>query len=173
MRYTKRKKENHAGRTVISILFLLVLLAAAGGLVYLRWERPPEIEVLSAEAAEPEPIPAPTEEPVEATPAPTPEPTPTPEPLPDGTPLDVSGQPTVLERKDGVYTILIVGVDQISESTDTMMVCRFDTNSHKIDCVNIPRDTLINVAWDLRKLNSVYSASLHAGGTGIDSLCMH
>ena len=78
-----------------------------------------------------------------------------------------------MDRKDGVYTILIVGVDQISESTDTMMVCRFDTNNHKIDCVSIPRDTLINVAWDLRKLNAVYSASLHSGGTGIDNLCMH
>ncbi len=177
MRYTKRKKENRTGRTVISILILIVLLAAAGGLVYLRWERPPEIEMFYAEAAEPEAISEPTEEPVEVTPAPTPEPTPiptpTPEPLPDGAPLDLSGQPTVMERKAGVYTILIVGVDQISESTDTMMVCRFDTSNHTIDCVSIPRDTLINVAWDLRKLNAVYSASLHNGGTGIDSLCTH
>ena len=177
MRYTKRKKENRTGRTVISILIMIVLLAAAGGLVYLRWERPPEIEMIYAEAAEPEAISEPTEEPVEVTPAPTPEPTPiptpTPEPLPDGAPLDLSGQPTVMERKAGVYTILIVGVDQISESTDTMMVCRFDTSNHTIDCVSIPRDTLINVAWDLRKLNAVYSASLHNGGTGIDSLCTH
>ena len=177
MRYTKRKKENRTGRTVISILIMIVLLAAAGGLVYLRWERPPEIEMIYAEAAEPEAISEPTEEPVEVTPTPTPEPTPiptpTPEPLPDGAPLDLSGQPTVMERKAGVYTILIVGVDQISESTDTMMVCRFDTSNHTIDCVSIPRDTLINVAWDLRKLNAVYSASLHNGGTGIDSLCTH
>ena len=152
---------------------MIVLLAAAGGLVYLRWERPPEIEMISAEAAAPEATPEPTEEPVEVTPAPTPEPTPTPEPLPDGTPLRLSRQQASLERKDGVYTILIVGVDQISESTDTMMVCRFDTNNHKIDCVSIPRDTLVNVAWDLRKLNAVYSASLHSGGTGIDNLSMH
>ena len=148
MRYTKRKKENRTGRTVISILIMIVLLAAAGGLVYLRWERPPEIEMISAEAAEPEAIaerdatPEPTEETVEVTPAPTPEPTSTPEPLPDGTPLDLSGLPTVLERENGVYTILIVGVDQISESTDTMMVCRFDTKNHMIDIVSIPRDTL-------------------------------
>lgn len=93
--------------------------------------------------------------------------------MPDGTPFDLSGQASALKRKDGVYTILFVGVDQISESTDTMMVCRFDTRNHKIDIVSIPRDTLINVSWDMRKLNAVYSASLHAGGTGIDSLCMH
>ena len=137
--------------------------------------------MVSAEAAEPEAIPELTEEPVKATPVPTPDPTPvptpdptpTPEPLPDGTPFDLSEQTSTLQRKDGVYTILFVGVDQISESTDTMMVCRFDTINHKIDCVSIPRDTLINVAWDLRKLNAVYSASLHVGGTGIDSLCMH
>ena len=176
MRYTKRrKKENRAGRTVLTVICLIVVLAAAAGLVYLRWEKPPEM--MRAEAAEPEVTPEPTEEPVHAapapTPVPTPEPTPTPEPMPDGTPFDLSGQASALKRKDGVYTILFVGVDQISESTDTMMVCRFDTRNHKIDIVSIPRDTLINVSWDMRKLNAVYSASLHAGGTGIDSLCMH
>ena len=176
MRYTKRrKKENRAGRTVLTVICLIVVLAAAAGLVYLRWEKPPEM--MRAEAAEPEVTPEPTEEPVDAapapTPVPTPEPTPTLEPMPDGTPFDLSGQASALKRKDGVYTILFVGVDQISESTDTMMVCRFDTRNHKIDIVSIPRDTLINVSWDMRKLNAVYSASLHAGGTGIDSLCMH
>ena len=175
-----RKKENrkHTGQRVLSIIGLLVVLVVAVGLVYLRWERPPEMVVAEADGLEKEIMAVEedavsAEEETVATPVPTIEPTPSPEPMPDGTPFTLSNQAAQLQRKDGVYTILFVGVDQISDSTDTMVVCRFDTKNHKVDCVSIPRDTLINVAWDVRKLNSVYSASLNSGGTGIDSLSMH
>ena len=174
----KKEKRKHTGQRVLSIIGLLVVLVVAVGLVYLRWERPPEMVVAEADGLEKEIMAVEedavsAEEETVATPVPTIEPTPSPEPMPDGTPFTLSNQAAQLQRKDGVYTILFVGVDQISDSTDTMVVCRFDTKNHKVDCVSIPRDTLINVAWDVRKLNSVYSGSLNSGGTGIDSLSMH
>lgn len=167
----QKKQENRSRHTALSVISLVAVLLLAAGLIYLRWEQPPE--GIIAEAVETEAAPLPSEEPVASTPEPTPEPTPTPEPLPDGTPYDLSNQTAPLKRKEGVYTILFVGVDLVSDSTDTMVLCRFDTKNHKIDCVSIPRDTLINVPWDVRKLNSVYSGSLNNGGTGIDSLSMH
>ena len=42
-----------------------------------------------------------------------------------------------------------------------------------MDFVSIPRDTIINVEWDNRKLNSVYWGSKNNGGNGIDALRSH
>lgn len=126
---------------------LLVLYCA-----YRVWERPPEI--------------AETPAPAETAPAATPAPTPTMEPLPEGLAFDTA-------RQDGVYTALLVGGDQVSGNTDTMLVARIDTRKHEINVVSIPRDTIINVDWSVRKLNSVYAGSLNNGGNGIDSLTMH
>ena len=98
-------------------------------------------------------------------PASTPEPTP--EPLPAGTAPEI-------DRLSGIYTFLLAGLDEASNSTDTMMIIRFDTKQHKLDAVSIPRDTIINVDWWTdRKLNTVYAASLNNGGPGIDYLSMH
>ena len=148
--HLKKKKRNW-----LWIVLALLLIAAAMVVFYLLWERPPEIP-----AATPEPTPAPTPTP---TAAPTPTPTPTPEPMPEGSAYDTG-------RQDGMYTLLLVGLDQMSGSTDTILVCRLDTVKHEINAVSIPRDTLINVDSDIRKLNSVYMGSINWGGTGIDSL---
>ncbi len=77
------------------------------------------------------------------------------------------------EREDGIYTFLLVGNDDGTGNTDTIMVGKLDTNEHKIDVVNIPRDTLINVDWSVRKINSVYWGSKNSGGNGIDALNTH
>ena len=44
------------------------------------------------------------------------------------------------------------------------MVARFDCNDHTANIVSIPRDTLVNVPWAVKKVNSVY------GSAGIDGL---
>lgn len=74
------------------------------------------------------------------------------------------------DRQDGVYTILLVGNDDGNGNTDTIMVGKIDTKQHKMDFVSIPRDTLINNTWDVRKINAVYWGSKNSGGNGIDSL---
>ena len=59
-------------------------------------------------------------------------------------------------RKDGVYTFLVAGTDQISNNTDTIMIGSFDTVNHKLNVVSIPRDTLINIQHEVKKANSAY-----------------
>lgn len=80
------------------------------------------------------------------------------------------GTPLATERQDGVYTILLVGNDDGNGNTDTIMVGKIDTVNHKMDFVSIPRDTLINADWEVRKINAVYWGSKNSGGNGIDAL---
>ena len=149
MRTEKGKK---CIRTILIAAVLVLLLLTAA---YFLWERPPEI------AEPPE-----TPEPATIIQEPMPEPSPTPEPMPEGEAFET-------ERQDGVFTILLVGLDQMSMSTDTILVGRIDTKRHEMNFVSIPRDTIINVDWDVRKINSVYAGSVLYGGTGIDSLYNH
>ena len=126
-----------------SVIGGIAILLLIGTAAYFLWEKPPEI---------PEETPV-VEDTVIVT-EPTPEPTPTPEPMPEGTAFENS-------RKDGVYTMLLVGLDQMSGSTDTIMVGRFDTVKHELNLVSIPRDTITNVDAEIRKINSVYTGSLN------------
>ena len=70
------------------------------------------------------------------------------------------------ERKKGVYTFLLVGTDKDDGNTDTIMVASYDTVNQKISIMSIPRDTMINESWDIKKINSVYSRT----GNSINSL---
>ena len=145
---SKNRKKRILNIAAAAALVPLLLVAA-----YLVWERPPEIEETHEE---PEPTVMIAE----------PEPSPTPEPMPEGEAFET-------ERQDGVYTVLLVGLDQMSMSTDTILVGRIDTKRHEMNFVSIPRDTLINVDWDIRKINAVYAGSAQFGGTGIDALTNH
>lgn len=78
---------------------------------------------------------------------------------PSTDPGGVSNDPNVKHvdgRKDGVYTFLVAGTDQISNNTDTIMIGSFDTVNHKLNIVSIPRDTLINIQHEVKKANSAY-----------------
>lgn len=114
---------------------------------YLLWEEAPDID------------PAPTARPLSST-----------ADEPSFEDLLGDGEAFETERRDGVYTILFAGNDDGNGNTDTMMFGKIDTIAHTIDFVSIPRDTIINCDWDVRKLNSVYAGSLNSGGNGIDSL---
>ena len=56
-------------------------------------------------------------------------------------------------RKNGVYTFLAVGKDQVALNTDTIMAGRLDTSEGRLDIVSIPRDTLANVKWGVKRIN--------------------
>lgn len=60
------------------------------------------------------------------------------------------------ERRENVLTFLLLGLD-LHGNTDVIMVGKFDTNpdSRALNVVSIPRDTLVNVSWNLRKANSI------------------
>lgn len=82
---------------------------------------------------------------------------------------DLTEEPITGSKKDGIFTILCVGVDDASMSTDTIMVGRIDTKRNTMDFVSIPRDLLINVPWECRKINSVYAGS-KGGEEGVEAL---
>lgn len=77
------------------------------------------------------------------------------------------------QRQDGIYTLLLVGNDDGTGNTDTIMLAKLDTVRHKADFVSIPRDTLINVDSPVRKINSVYWGARNGGGDGIAALTRH
>jgi len=75
--------------------------------------------------------------------------------------------PTVSgNRKEGMYTFLLVGTDMGDGNTDTIMVAAYDTKEQQVSIMSIPRDTMINEKWDIKKINSVYSRT----GSSISSL---
>ena len=151
----KRSKAGKAAAVVVCVVLILVFGAVAW---YIAWEKPPErpgggLVDPTYESTNPQ----------------------------DGGSPDATAEPTVSPAEDpnagapaslneNMYTFLVVGLDQVSNSTDTMMVGRIDTENHTIDVVSLPRDTLVNVSWSVKKINTLYSADINTGGNGIDGL---
>lgn len=71
---------------------------------------------------------------------------------------------TVEGRKPGVYTVLVAGVDVVSNNTDTIMIGKLDTVNHTLDVVSIPRDTLTNLKHEVKKANSAYHYAAYYSG---------
>ena len=148
----KKKKR----KVFLIILVALLVLIAAAVAFYFMWEQAPQTAQEKASAAETAVT--------EATVTPAASPTPTPTPVLDG------GVAPENERQDGVYTVLLAGVDLYTGHTDTIVVGKVDTNVHKMDFVSIPRDTLLNMDGDMRKINAVYDQAVQAGKDGMDAL---
>lgn len=72
-------------------------------------------------------------------------------------------------RKEDYFTFLLVGEDTSSGSTDTIMLASYDVKNQQVSLMSIPRDTMVNVSWDLKKINSVYSTKESNGG-GMENL---
>ena len=163
----KKAKKNKHRRRLLIVVCAVVLAIAALLIAYALWERPPEISAPTQPSAsvpaaqtpeksgDPDAQPTVPEAPVET-------------PDPGEAPLvEMNG-----DRKDGVYTMLLVGRDYASNSTDTILVGSFDTVNHKISCISIPRDTLINIKWagTPKKINAVYPGYVNSGEDGIAGL---
>ena len=91
---------------------------------------------------------------VTAEPTDSPEPTESPEP---------SDEPVVPVRKEGFYTFALIGMDQQYGNTDTILIGSYDDVNKTLDFVSIPRDTMVNVPWDVKKVNTIYSYSVRYG----------
>ena len=149
------------GKILVTVLGCLAVFAIAVAVVLKMWIKPPTLPTepvtppvqpsqnVQKEAEEPEEPEGPTDD----------------ELYPDdgynGDMPTVSGN-----RKEGVYTFLLVGTDQDDGNTDTLMVVSYDTKEQDINIMSIPRDTMINEKWDIKKINSIYSRT----GNSIDSL---
>ena len=95
----------------------------------------------------------------------------TPPPIPsDGADTPGGGLAQTSDRKEGVYTFLLLGRDTGGGgNTDTMMVATYDTKNQTVDVLNIYRDTMVNAPWDIKRINSVYNAN-GGGEKGITAL---
>lgn len=93
-----------------------------------------------------------------------------PDPTPTATPGN-SAQP--VDGADGdnrYYTLLLVGKDAIGANTDTIMLLRYDAVEHKVNVYSIPRDTMVDVPYSVKKINSVYFQKKNGKQGGIDAL---
>lgn len=67
------------------------------------------------------------------------------------------------EKKHGYYTFLVAGLDNISRSTDVMMLVSLDTSNDLISVIQLPRDTFINKEvggyTSVTRINSIYAAA--------------
>ena len=64
------------------------------------------------------------------------------------------------QRKQDFYTILIGGLDNENGGSDTNLLVAVDAKNKAINVLSLPRDTLLNVSWSVKKLNN----ALHHGG---------
>ena len=73
-------------------------------------------------------------------------------------------------KSEDYYTVLILGRDTGGGgNTDTMLLASYDVTNQKATVMSIPRDTMVNVSWDVKKINSVYN--VYGGGEkGIQAL---
>lgn len=148
------KKEKGLKKPLLLAAAVIIALIIAAAAVYFIWEEAPARAGIGKEAPQtPEPS-------AEATAVPTPTPTPV---------LDCAVAPDT-ERQDGVYTILLVGEDLWTGHTDTILVGKIDTNEHTMNFVSIPRDTLLNMDGDMRKINAIYYQAEQLGNDGMAAL---
>lgn len=64
------------------------------------------------------------------------------------------------ERKESFFTILVAGLDNKNGGSDTNLLVSVDAKNHSINVMSLPRDTLLDVSWSVKKLNNAY----HHGG---------
>lgn len=64
------------------------------------------------------------------------------------------------ERKENFYIILIAGLDDENGGSDANLLVALDAENKDIRVMSLPRDTLLNVSWTVKKLNNAY----HQGG---------
>ena len=143
-------------RKLLTVMGVLVCVAAAGMIAYSLWEEAPDINsdgpvsVSRPQSEEPEQV---QELPVITLPVPTAA------PMEQEEEKDMSQQaynemPENIRNTD-CYTFVLAAYDQIGASTDTILVGRMDVKAGTLNVVSIPRDTLVNVDWALKKINTV------------------
>lgn len=143
------KNKAHIIRWIFFTISIVAVVLVTAFSLYMEWEEPPAVT--------------------------TPEPIRTENKIQRRTEIikDETGRPFETSRQDGVFTMLLVGNDDGNGNTDTIILGRLDTVRHKMDFVSIPRDTFINVDWDVRKINCVYWGAKNNGGSGIEALMKH
>lgn len=73
-------------------------------------------------------------------------------------------------RKEDFFTFLVIGRDTGGGgNTDTILLAAYDVPNQQLNVMSIPRDTMVNVSWDIKRINSVYN--MYGGGDdGLEAL---
>ena len=75
------------------------------------------------------------------------------------------------DRKEDFYTFMLVGRDTGGGgNTDTIIVVAYDVANQQLNLMSIPRDTMVNVPWDIKRINSVYNYASYYDKDGIEFL---
>lgn len=131
-------------KKVLIVVLVLLTLSLVAIMVYRAWETPPEVTTGGLNDTT----------------------------ITDENDEDISVGETGTEidtgRSDTKYNILVAGRDLEGANTDTIMIVSLDTAEHTIDVISIPRDTMVNVAWDVKKINTVYGAGIMSGYDGAE-----
>lgn len=62
------------------------------------------------------------------------------------------------QRREGVYTVVLLGKDMESGNTDSIILVTYDTLNQKAGMVSIPRDTIVRRDWSRNlKINAAYA----------------
>jgi len=123
------------------IVFLVILLVLLGGAyaAFMLWITPPTIENIEP-----------------------------PRPLPgsDNNESAGGGRQGGLNHgtRERVFSILLAGEDDDFGGTDVIMLILFDTDNGTLDVLSIPRDTVVNVPWGVKKINSIMNMYTQLGG---------
>lgn len=144
-KHTAPKKTGVLIKVIVIILVLAAALAAAGFAYWKTAVKPPEV-TQSSNRTQKEQEQSADKAPAESEDTKEPEQT------------DYSDEST--ERTGAKYTFLVLVSDKAGSNTDGIMACTFDTTDYSMEVVSIPRDTMVNVSWTMKKANTLY----HSGG---------
>lgn len=75
-------------------------------------------------------------------------------------PSNTGGEQTgqnLYERKDKVYTFLLVGKDKVGANTDSLMYLVYDVPNQTVSVASIPRDSRVDAERRVKKINGAFS----------------
>jgi len=141
----KRNRMNRAERLARALLTLAITFGALWGV----WNIMAPKAAVALNAAEPV----------------TPESRPRPDPVAsvdaagdgDGETDETQEPPQVDARKKDCWTFLLVGMDNGSGNTDTLMLVTYDVANQRVSVGSIARDTRVDADRKLKKINAAYA----------------
>lgn len=181
------KKKMSGRKKAVIIIFCvlgLIIMLAAAALAVLRWEVQPFYDILFPNVAKGIET---VDDPGGLATVRTPRPIQNPDD-PDATPHypgnddNWVNRPLDEVRNVNKLTFLILGVDgyrnlrsEGGSNTDAIMIAAFDMDAYTLEVTSIPRDMLVNVPWNVKKMNSIWASSVsnHRGSNDIQTLAMN
>lgn len=61
------------------------------------------------------------------------------------------------QRKDKVWTFLLIGKDKVGANTDTLIYLTYDVANQTVNVASIPRDTRVDATRRTKKINGAYA----------------